>query len=163
MSDTASNIQTESSHQDNTCNTSTEVDNNSIPYTFDDYYTDSYIATTNKSESYRKACAATGYEFNPEYLKQTAYSYHKRLDKDGSITKALQAVIQRDSIESRLKLISLRDTAKSEQVQLSAAVKTVGSLYDGAASSAGIEVFVNRDNVQIKAGKDTLTIANSDD
>ena len=128
-------------------------------YTFEDYYLDAFIATDNKSKSFEKACVATDHPI-PKYPTQSAYSYHKGLEAKGIVEKALQRATLSDRIASRMKLNELRDGAKSEQVQLAAAKHTSGDMYATESTAQGIEVHVNRDNVQIKAGKDTLTIEN---
>ena len=126
-------------------------------FTFDDYYLDAYISTGNKTESFEKACVATGYDI-PKYLSQSAYSLHKKLEKQGLIEKQLLNATLMDRINSRLKLNELRDHAESETVQLAAAKHQSGSLYVNESVSAGIEVHVNRDNVQITHKNQTLTI-----
>ena len=128
-----------------------------VEYTFEEFYLAFYIASGKKSESYSKACYATDYE-QPNNLKQSAWSYHKGLEKKGLVESALLNATLMDRINSRLKLNELRDHAESETVQLAAAKHTSGSLYSNESASQGVEVVINRDNVQITQGNQTLTI-----
>ena len=128
-------------------------------YSFDEYYLDAYISTGEKKKAYQKACQATGFvPTKPEYLAQYAYAIHKRLERDGLIEKALLDATLMDRIKSRLKLNQLRDEADSEQVQLAAAKHTSGSMYSNETQASGVEVTINRDNVQITHKNQTLTV-----
>lgn len=149
----AESIATATSHNIEEMDESHSIDK----FTFDDYYLDAYIATGNKAESFEKACLATGYPV-PKYLKQSAYSFHKRMERDGYIEKALLDATLMDRINARLKLNYLRDHAESEQVQFAAAKHTSGSLYSNESQASGIEITINRDNVQISHKNQTLTI-----
>lgn len=138
-----------------------EYDSHSIvDVDFSEYYADFYIIEQNKSEAYKKACIATGYPVPDKYLNQYAYSYHKRIDRDGYVQKALQRAVNASRIKAHNKIDQLRDNASSESIQFQAAKLQSESLYNKESEGSGIEVHVNRDNVQIKAGKDTLTIEN---
>ncbi len=137
--------------------TSKQLDNDSITeYSFEDYYIDAFISTNNKAESYKKACVATDYTI-PVYPTQSAYSYHKRLERDGIIDKAITAATRSDRIQSRLKLVDLLE-ADSESVQFQAAKHMTGDMYSNESTAQGIVVNVNRDNVEITHKNQTLSI-----
>lgn len=129
--------------------------------TFDELYCKLYIITKNKSLSYKQACVLTGYEYNTKYVGQYAQSVHKRLVRDGAIEGALRDSLMNDRIAARNTINEIREYSDSENLQFQAAKHQSGDLYSSESTSAGIEVNVNRDNVQIKSGKDTLTIDNS--
>ena len=108
-----------------------------------------------KVEVYRMACEAIGCKeaINP-YV--AASNIHKRcLD---SINKVLNELSVDDRALGRSQLRYLSAMAKSESVRAS----TSTTLYNvkDTDQAQGIEVTVNRDSVQIKSGKDTLTIEN---
>jgi hypothetical protein len=134
------------------------VETNSIyEYDFEDYYLDAYLVSRNKAESYKKACIATDYPI-PKYPTQSAYSYHKRLDRDGKVEEALRKATLDSRIASHNKMDYLRDNATSENIQFQAAKHQTGDLYTQETASAGIEVHVNRENVEITHKNQTLKI-----
>jgi hypothetical protein len=134
------------------------VNNDSIvEYEFEDYYVDSYLVSRNKADSYKRACIATDYPI-PKYPTQAAYSYHKRLDKEGKIEEALRKATLDSRIAAHNKMDSLRENATSENIQFQAAKHQTGDLYTQDSAAAGIEVHVNRDNVEITHKNQTLKI-----
>ena len=147
-----------------TCISNSDTDNTNdslIEYDFDTYYLDCFIATGNKTESYRKASAAVGHTYVEKYVSQYAKSIHSRLNKEGLIDQALRLRATDDRVDSRNVLNELRDDKESgANVRFQVAKLQAGALYDSESQQQGIEVTVNRDNVQIKSGKDTLTIEN---
>jgi hypothetical protein len=144
-----------------TCKGNESDDNTDIhsidSFTFEDFYIDAYISTGKKTESYMKAIQATGYD-EPNNPRQSAWSFHQRMERDGLIEKALLNATLMDRIQSRLKLNQLRDEAESEAVQLQAAKITAGSLYTNESAAQGVEITINRDNVQITHKNQTLTV-----
>ena len=143
------------------CDNGKDNNSNNNEYTFDDFYLDSYLATGDKTESYRKAAVATDYPL-PKYVQQASYMYHKRINRDGLIDTALRNHAQSDSIQARIELNNLRDTSDSENIRYQVARLQVGDLYSSESTSAGITVNVNRDNVEITHKNQTLKIESKD-
>jgi len=126
---------------------------------FNELYINMYLASRNKSDSYRKACQCTGYAVPTKFLSQTANKYHIKLNKEGAIDKAFQALAMDDRIDSRNVLNELRDDKESgANVRFQVAKLQVGDMYSEEATSAGIEVHVNRDNVKITHKNQTLIV-----
>ncbi len=141
--------------------TDQDVDDNYTLETFDDIYSRLFVITQNKSASYRQACYLTGYDYNKKLLPQIAFKFHQRVVKSGTLEKSFKDILFNDKIGARNTINELREYSESENIQLQAAKLQIADTYSENASSPGIEVHVNRDNVQIKAGKDTLTIDNN--
>ena len=131
-------------------------------YTFDDYYLDFFIASRDKTNSYKKACNATGYTL-PAFPPQAAFSYHKRLDRDGMVREALSKLLLDDQIASRNTLNDLRTNSDSDNIKLQAAKHQSGDLYSNEKTKAGIEVHVNRDNVTITHKNQSLKIESTEE
>ena len=78
---------------------------------------------------------------------------------EGGIDKAFQALAMDYRIDSRLVLNELRDDKESgANVRCQVAKLQVGDMYSEEATSAGIEVHVNRDNVKITHKNQTLIV-----
>ena len=139
------------------CDNDKTIDSIDKEYSFDDFYMDAYLASGDKTESYRKAAIATDYPL-PKYVQQASYMYHKRINRDGLIDTALRNHAQSDSIAARIELNKLRDNSDSENIRYQVAKLQVGDLYSSESTSAGITVNVNRDDVEITHNNQTLTV-----
>ena len=131
-------------------------------YTFDEYYLDFYLATLKKSESYKKACEATGFDYNKKYVSQYAQAIHKRLNSSGAIDKAMRARAQTQQLQAMNKLDQLREESDSDNIVFQVSKLQAGDIYNAESTSAGITVNVNRDHVEITHKNQTLTVKSKD-
>ena len=138
--------------------TELKVDDSIHELDFKDYYTDYFLSSLNKAQSYKKACEVTGYTYNSKYLTQYAYAYHKRIDSTGELKRALDERLFNQAIKAHNKLGVMLDSSDSEQIQYQVAKLQVGNMYNKDTEASGITVNVNRDNVTISHKNQSLTI-----